>query len=492
MLTKPKFFYDRSTKKAIGYQNPYYLKKAQQLEPKLYDGNVMQNTYSIDILNSEETLILPEESPFWTQNFVNSTDPSPSSTPSKVEVPKELPKMDIDEIETLNIKLDHRVSKLVAENEHLKQTYKKLYDSIKPTRIRFDYKALKNDLRKLKGKALVNDAVTKDTSDPEMLKIDMETITPKLLNKRTAHSAYIKHTQEKAAVPRDLVEHIKANYPLDPMLESAFRYTKLIQELLTNISKTCPSINNFGVRPSTSANRSLPSGDTKKDMRNAYPLTKITTTTKVPPRKPTILETDAPKPAVNLVYLRKPRKSLHGPVSKPKITKSLTANNKEPSKSRGSTISNVPYSSLDECRLGMLQSQGCTSWTDLDTTYSQSGNFVIRTLKLLSVNTPALYVGISHETSVARTPQQNGVVERRNRTLIEATHTILIYAQALLFLWAEAVAITCYTINCFMIRLRHGKTPYELLHNKLPDLSFLHVFGALCYPMNDSENLGKL
>nr|GEY80320.1 retrovirus-related Pol polyprotein from transposon TNT 1-94 [Tanacetum cinerariifolium] len=59
--------------------------------------------------------------------------------------------------------------------------------------------------------------------------------------------------------------------------------------------------------------------------------------------------------------------------------------------------------------------------------------------------------GISHETSVARSPQQNGVIERRNRT-----------------------------------------TPYELLHNKLPDLSFLHVFGALCYPTNDNENLGKL
>ncbi|GJW38555.1 retrovirus-related pol polyprotein from transposon TNT 1-94 [Tanacetum coccineum] len=43
-----------------------------------------------------------------------------------------------------------------------------------------------------------------------------------------------------------------------------------------------------------------------------------------------------------------------------------------------------------------------------------------------------------------------------------------------------------------MIRRRHGKIPYELLHNKPPDLSYLHVFGALCYPTNDSENLGKL
>nr|GEV35311.1 integrase, catalytic region, zinc finger, CCHC-type, peptidase aspartic, catalytic [Tanacetum cinerariifolium] len=57
---------------------------------------------------------------------------------------------------------------------------------------------------------------------------------------------------------------------------------------------------------------------------------------------------------------------------------------------------------------------------------------------------------------------------------------------------AEVVAIACYTQNRSIIRLHHGKTPYELLHDKLPDLPFFHVFGALCYPINDSENLGKL
>nr|GEZ95414.1 retrovirus-related Pol polyprotein from transposon TNT 1-94 [Tanacetum cinerariifolium] len=101
-------------------------------------------------------------------------------------------------------------------------------------------------------------------------------------------------------------------------------------------------------------------------------------------------------------------------------------------------------------------------------------------------------VGISHETSVACSPRQNGVVERRNRTLIEAARTMLIYAQAPLFLWAEAVATACFTQNQSSIQLRHGKTPYEILHSKLPDLSFFHVFGALCYPTNNSENLGML
>ncbi|GJT01049.1 reverse transcriptase domain-containing protein [Tanacetum coccineum] len=82
--------------------------------------------------------------------------------------------------------------------------------------------------------------------------------------------------------------------------------------------------------------------------------------------------------------------------------------------------------------------------------------------------------------------------KRRNNTLIEAARTMLIYAKALLFLWTEAVATVCYTQNRSSIRLRHGKTPYELLHDKLPDLSFFHVFGALYYPTNDSDNLGKL
>nr|GFC57111.1 retrovirus-related Pol polyprotein from transposon TNT 1-94 [Tanacetum cinerariifolium] len=86
-------------------------------------------------------------------------------------------------------------------------------------------------------------------------------------------------------------------------------------------------------------------------------------------------------------------------------------------------------------------------------------------------------------------PDQNGVVERRNQTLIEAARTMLIYAQAPLFLWAEAVATACFTQNRSIIRLRHRKTPYELMHDKQPDLSYFHVFGALCYPTNDDWDL---
>ncbi|GJZ04623.1 retrovirus-related pol polyprotein from transposon TNT 1-94 [Tanacetum coccineum] len=61
-----------------------------------------------------------------------------------------------------------------------------------------------------------------------------------------------------------------------------------------------------------------------------------------------------------------------------------------------------------------------------------------------------------------------------------------------MFLWAEVVATACYTQNRSLIHTRYCKTPYELVHDKKPDLTFFRVFGALCYPTNDSEDLGKL
>nr|GEW04347.1 hypothetical protein [Tanacetum cinerariifolium] len=161
------------------------------------------------------------------QNSMNSPEPTPSNRPTKVEVPKELPKVsmsqekdmvikklkerikslsgnmkedkiekEIDEIETMNIELDHRVTKLIAENEHLKQTYKQLYDSIKSSRIRSKeqcddlinqvnlksaensdlnaslqekvlvIKALKENLRKFKGKVIVDETIISHAIDP--------------------------------------------------------------------------------------------------------------------------------------------------------------------------------------------------------------------------------------------------------------------------------------------------------------------------------------
>nr|GEX71422.1 Gag-Pol polyprotein [Tanacetum cinerariifolium] len=101
-------------------------------------------------------------------------------------------------------------------------------------------------------------------------------------------------------------------------------------------------------------------------------------------------------------------------------------------------------------------------------------------------------VGISHQMYSVRTPQQNGVVERRNRTLVEATRTMLIFSRAPLFLWAEAIATACFTQNRSIIHRRFNKKLYELINGRKLDISFLYVFGALCYPKNDREDIGKL
>ncbi|GJU28390.1 retrovirus-related pol polyprotein from transposon TNT 1-94 [Tanacetum coccineum] len=524
---------------------------------------------------------------------------------------KDTVKKDIEEIETINIEFDHRVSKLIVENEHLKQNYKQLYDSIKPTRTRskeqcdalvsqvnqksieiFDLNAslqekdlvittLKNEVRKLKGKDLADNVVTKHPVALEMLKVDIQ-----------------------AMILKEVVEQGKSQNPLNNPLDSA--------------------------------------------LGNACPLTRIATTAEVPLRKPTALESDTPKPVVTLVYSRKPRKSkTNVPVSKPKIIKSISANKKEPSKSWGSISFDIPSPLFENAVIAifsvkfgndhvakvafrqhtcfirnlegvdlltgsgfnnlytlslrdiMASSPICLlskasktkSWlwhrhlshlnfgainhlarhglarglpklkfekdhlcstcamgkskkkphkpkskdTNQEKLYllhmdlcdpmrvasvngkklkDEAPNVIIKFLKMIQLRLKAPIrqirtdngtefvnqtlreyyekVGISYETSVARSPQQNGVVERHNYTLIEAARTMLIYAKALLFLWAEVVATACYTQNRSIIRLRHGKTPYELLHDKLPDLSFFYIFGALCYLTNDSENLDKL
>ncbi|GJS55992.1 hypothetical protein Tco_0629354 [Tanacetum coccineum] len=433
---------------------------------------------------------------------------------------KEKIKQDLEEIKTINIELDHRVTKLIAENEHLKQTYKQLYDSIKPARIQSKEQcddlinqvniksakisdlnvslqekalvitALKDELRKLKGKALVNNNVSNHPSDPELHQVNVEPITPKLLNKRTAHSAYIKHSQEKSTEMLSKIsktcpsinsfgEQLVAMTPMNKVKRVRFtepvtssRNTKATHT--SNLAFNKPMLSSTGVKQSTSASGSQPSGNTKKDkiqqtpssilknkveshprkvksslqnkdcfvapkgtahvqhskhkvnyelkcvkcngcmlsdnhdlcvldfinnvnaraksrsikktskrkvwkptgkvftnigyiwrptgrtftiVENVCPLTRITTTTEVPLRKSYALDNKTPKPVVTLVYSRKPRNSKTTvPVNNYKVIKSITANNSEPNQSRGSIVSNVLSSSLDECRSSKLSS----------------------------------------------------------------------------------------------------------------------------------------
>ncbi|GJR77983.1 hypothetical protein Tco_0090348 [Tanacetum coccineum] len=298
-------------------------------------------------------------------------------------------KKDLEEIETINIELDHREKVLVITS-------------------------LKDDLKKLKGKVVVDNAVMKHTIDPEMLKIDVEPITPKLLNKKTAHSAYIKHTQEEATILRDLVKHVKSKYLLDHSLESACSESQppgntkkdKIQQTPSSTQKNKveahprkgkSSLKNkdYAVAPKGTANvqHSKLNANSKlkcvkcngcmlsdnhdlcvldfinnvNARKNLNLLRKvqrekfgnqqerITITTEVPLRKPTAPENETSKLVVTLVYSRKPRKSkTNVPVIKSKVLKSVSANKKEPSQSWGSIVSNVPSSSLDECRSSKL------------------------------------------------------------------------------------------------------------------------------------------
>ncbi|GJX91967.1 retrovirus-related pol polyprotein from transposon TNT 1-94 [Tanacetum coccineum] len=648
MLTKPQFFYDHTTKQALGFQNPFYLKKAQQLEPKLYVGDIIEKTNAITIPDSKETLMLAEESQqaFWSQNSVNSAEPTLSSRPTNVEAVNNIAL----ESTTFEVKINQflnenertlgtssltkiLVTKLIAENENLKQTYKQLYDSIKPARIRSKEQcddlinqvnlksveisdlnaslqekvlvitALKDDLRKLKGKALVDNDVTKHPSDPEMLKIDVEPITPKLLNKQTAHSAYIKHTQEEATVLRDIVEHVKSKYTLDQSLE----YTCSGCDPKEQGQKR--------VKPSTSASGSQPSGNTKKDKIRQTPSStqknkveahprkvksslknkdcvvqpkgtahvqhsklNANSELKLPLRKPTALENETPKPVVKLVYSKKPRKSkTNVPISKAKVLKSVSANKKEPSQSWGSIVSDVPSSSLDECRSSKLFpglghnlfSVGKFCDSNLEVAFRQHTCFIhnLEGVDLLTGSRGNNLYTLSLRDMMASSPicllskasnyYVPGLWTRRFDHLCSACaidkskkkphklksedtnqeklyllhmdlygpmsvtsvngkkYNLFIVDDYSRFTWvkflrtdngtefvnqtlreyyekAEAVTTACYTQNCSIVRLSHGKTPYELLRDKPPDLSFFHVFGALCYPKNDSENLGKL
>ncbi|GJT25965.1 retrovirus-related pol polyprotein from transposon TNT 1-94 [Tanacetum coccineum] len=99
--------------------------------------------------------------------------------------------------------------------------------------------------------------------------------------------------------------------------------------------------------------------------------------------------------------------------------------------------------------------------------------------------------GIKREFSVARTPQQNGVAERKNRTLIEATRTMLADSLYYYTFWAEAVNTACYVLNRVLVTKPQNKTPYELLIGNSPSISFMRPFGCPLTILNTLDSLGK-
>ena len=99
--------------------------------------------------------------------------------------------------------------------------------------------------------------------------------------------------------------------------------------------------------------------------------------------------------------------------------------------------------------------------------------------------------GITQQFSSPGTPQQNGVVERKNMTLIEAARTMLAEVKLPTYFWAEAVNTTFFTHNCTLVNM-HGKTPYEMIKGKKPSVKHFHIFGCRCFVLKvHPENLSK-
>ncbi|GKB10012.1 putative ribonuclease H-like domain-containing protein [Tanacetum coccineum] len=99
--------------------------------------------------------------------------------------------------------------------------------------------------------------------------------------------------------------------------------------------------------------------------------------------------------------------------------------------------------------------------------------------------------GIKRDYSNPRTPQQNGVAERKNRTLIEAARTMLADSKLPTMFWTEAVSTACYVLNRVSITNPHNKTPYQLISGKVPQIGHLKPFGCQVTILNTSDHLGK-
>jgi len=100
--------------------------------------------------------------------------------------------------------------------------------------------------------------------------------------------------------------------------------------------------------------------------------------------------------------------------------------------------------------------------------------------------------GISHNFSAPRTPQQNGVVERKNRSLEELARTMLNDNSLPKYFWTDAVSTTCHVLNRVLIRPVLKLTPYEIFKGRKPNISYFKAFGCKCFILNNGKsNLGK-
>nr|GEV52677.1 hypothetical protein [Tanacetum cinerariifolium] len=211
MLMKPQVFYNDTHKQALGYQNPFHLKKAQRIQPTLYDGSVIAKEHAVISVNDdEETLILEEEcqskmikedfvkcfvtqkelsaeQAFWLKHLSLSETPITSHTPVRIKSPSELPKCSVD----MNI-FEIQIKQLRIDNDQL-------WNQIMSQEI-MHIVVNSVDILDVK-KSCVNDC--------RMFKLDVEPISPRLKNNRDAHEVYIENTIEYADTLHRFVERAK-------------------------------------------------------------------------------------------------------------------------------------------------------------------------------------------------------------------------------------------------------------------------------------------
>ncbi|GKA89495.1 retrovirus-related pol polyprotein from transposon TNT 1-94 [Tanacetum coccineum] len=488
MLTKPQVFDDDTHKQALGYQNPSYLKKAQRIKPTLYDGSVISSQHVvIPVIDDEETLILEE-------------------------APRKLPKVSLVNTSLKKLKyhlgkFDTVVKKRITPDaitkgewgfEHTKAVFLNEIISF--------LKTLK-DVFNVFEKDLLNEEMQSSESCDKCSDLDAE-----LLKKQNAYNELSKsYSQlekhrisleltmqlnqeiEQADILQGIVKQAKAKQPLDNALDFACKHAKRIQELLVYVRDTCLNAN----KPSEKLVVVTPINKVKK-VRSSKS-SSGTVRFKNDQVAKIMGYDDYQQGNViisrvyyveglrhNLFYVRQ-FCDADLEVAFRKNT-CFIRNLEGVDLLSGSRDTNLSKDEAPDAIIKCIKNiQVSLNATVRNVRTDNGTEFVNQTLRDLYEN-----VGISHQTSVARTPQQNGVVERQNQTLVEAARTMLIFSKAPLFLWAEAINTACYTQNRSLIRLRYNKTPYELMHDKKPDLSFFHVFGSPCYPTNDSEELGKI
>nr|GEY56446.1 retrovirus-related Pol polyprotein from transposon TNT 1-94 [Tanacetum cinerariifolium] len=437
-----------------------------------------------------------------------------------------------------------------AENDKIKQHYKELYDSIKITRAKHIEQVTALTTKNVNMKAQILEkvnSVSKDPVKPKILArekhaIDVEPFVPRLRNNRYAHLDYLRHLKESVETIRDIVEEAKVIRPLDRSIVSACRYTKHSQELLEYAIGTFRFENNhfgtiMGYGDYVIGDSVISSVYYVEGLgHNLFSVGKFCDSDlEVAFRKHScyVRDTDGVElikgsRGSNLYTISIEDMMKSSPIcllSKAFKNKSWLWHRHLNHLNFG-TINDLAIKDLvrglprlkfekdhlcSACQLG--KSKKHTHKPKIENTNVKVLNTLHMDLcgpmRVQTINRKKYILVIFDDYSrftwvkflrskdetpktVPRTPQQNSVVERRNCTLVEAARMMLIFSKVPMFLWAEAMATAWYTQNRSLIHTRHNKTPYELVLNKKPDLTFFRVFGALCYPTNENEDLGKL